>query len=449
MSSIILNTPIPGPKSQEILKRRTAVLPAGAGRATEVVVESANGALIRDVDGNQLIDLAGGIGIANVGHAPEEITNAMKVQMDKYIHTCAIVTTNEPMVELAEMLVACTPGDFEKKAMFANSGAEVVEMAINVAKYATKRPAVICFEGAYHGRTLMAMSLTSKYALFKKGFGPFAPEVYRLPAPNSYRKPDGMTEDQYLDYLIRNIDHAFIAQVDPSAVAAIIIEPVQGEGGFLAMPKRFLEKLRAVCDQHGIVLIFDEIQCGMGRTGKLFASEHTGVVPDLITTAKSLGAGMPIAALVGKAEFMDAPHAGGVGGTYYGNPVVCAAGIEALKIIRSPEFLAQSEALGNQMRATLESWKEKYAFVGDVRGLGPMMVVEFVKDRTTKEPDADMTLEIIRDASQNGLVLLRAGLYTNCIRLLPPIVITDEQFAEAMHVLEAAIARAHEKRTGK
>lgn len=446
MNFIQLKTAVPGPKSQEILKRRNAALPAGAGRATEIVVEDASGALIRDVDGNQFIDLAGGIGIANVGHAPENVVNAMKAQMEKYIHTCAIVTTNEPMIELAEMLQACSPGEMPKKVMFANSGAEVVEMAINVAKYATKRPAVICFEGAYHGRTLMAMTLTSKYALFKKGFGPFAPEVYRLPAPHSYRVPEGMTAEQYEDHCIRNIDHAFIAQVDPSAVAAIIIEPVQGEGGFLQMPKRFMEKLRAVCDEHGIVLIFDEIQCGMGRTGKLFASEHIGVVPDLMTTAKSLGAGMPIAALVGKSEFMDAPHAGGVGGTYYGNPVVCAAAIEALKIISSADFLAQSAKLGETMRATLEGWKEKYAFIGDVRGLGPMMVVEFVKDRTTKEPDADLTLEIIKDASQHGLVLLRAGLYTNCIRLLPPIVITDAQFAEAMETLEAAIARAHEKR---
>jgi 4-aminobutyrate aminotransferase / (S)-3-amino-2-methylpropionate transaminase / 5-aminovalerate transaminase len=445
MSSIKLVTPVPGPKSQEILARRNAALPAGAGRATEVVVQSAEGALIHDIDGNTFIDLAGGIGIANVGHAPEAVVNAMKAQLDKYIHTCAIVTTNEPMIELAEMLKEVTPGDFPKKVMYANSGAEVVEMAINVAKYATKRPGVICFEGAYHGRTLMAMTLTSKYGLFKKGFGPFAPDVYRIPAPNFYRKPEGLTDEQYVDYLCKNVDNALMSHVDPSAVAAIIIEPVQGEGGFLAMPKAFLQKLRDVCDQHGIVLIFDEIQSGMGRTGKLFASEHTGVVPDLTTTAKSLGAGMPIAALVGKSELMDAPHIGGVGGTYYGNPVVCAAAIESLKMIKSPEFLAKGTALGVKMRSVLESWKEKYSLIGDVRGLGPMMVVEFVKDRSTKEPAPEMTLEIIKDASQNGLVLLRAGLFTNCIRFLPPIVITDEQFQEAMDVLEAAIARAHER----
>lgn len=446
MSHIKLVSSVPGPKAQEILARRGAVLPAGAGRATEVVVQSANGALIHDVDGNTFIDLAGGIGIANVGHAPEAVIEAMREQMNHHIHACAIVTTNEPMIELAEMLQEVTPGDFPKKVMFANSGAEVVEMAINVAKYATKRSSVICFEGAYHGRTLMAMTLTSKYALFKKGFGPFAPDVYRIPAPNCYRKPEGLTDEQYVDYLCKNVEQALISHVDPSAVAAIIIEPVQGEGGFIPMPKAFLQKLRDICDQHGIVLIFDEIQSGMGRTGKIFACEHSGIVPDLITTAKSLGAGMPIAALIGKAELMDAPHLGGVGGTYYGNPVVCAAAIASLNIIKSEAFLTRAVALGEKMRNVLNAWKDKFSLIGDVRGLGPMMVIEFVKDHDSKEPDPEMTLEIIKDASHHGVILLRAGLFTNCIRFLPPIVITDEQFDEGMAVLEAAIQRAHEKR---
>ena len=446
MSSIKLVTQIPGPKSQEVLARRSAVLPAGAGRATEIVVQSAKGAIIHDVDGNHFIDLAGGIGIANVGHAPESVIEAMREQLNHHIHACAIVTTNEPMIELAEMLQEVTPGDFDKKVMFANSGAEVVEMAINVAKYATKRSGVICFEGAYHGRTLMAMTLTSKYALFKKGFGPFASDVYRIPAPNCYRKPDGLTDEEYVDYLCKNVDLALISHVDPSAVAAIIIEPVQGEGGFIPMPKAFLQKLRDVCDEHGIVLIFDEIQSGMGRTGKIFACEHSGIVPDLITTAKSLGAGMPIAALIGKSELMDAPHLGGIGGTYYGNPVVCAAAIASLNIIKSPAFLNRAVELGQKMNTILTSWKAKYPLIGDVRGLGPMMVVEFVKDHSTKAPDAEMTLEIIKDASHHGVIMLRAGLYTNCIRFLPPIVITDEEFEEGMAVLEAAIARAHQKR---
>ncbi|MFM8488136.1 MAG: aspartate aminotransferase family protein, partial [Bacteroidota bacterium] len=297
-----------------------------------------------------------------------------------------------------------------------------------------------------HGRTHLTLSLTSKYNLFKKGFGSMASDIYRLPTPNMYRVPEGMTATQYLNYSIAQLDHALIAQVDPSAVAAILIEPVQGEAGFVPIPPEFLKKLREICDKHNIVLIFDEIQSGMGRTGKIFACEHAGVVPDMITTAKSLGAGFPIAAVVGKAEIMDAPHLGGVGGTYSGSPVACAAAIEAVKIISSPEFLAKAESVGNQIRRTLADWKKKYPLVGDVRGLGAMRLVEFVKDRKSREPDPDLTLEIIRDAVSNGILLIRAGLYSNCIRLLPPLVITRNQLTEGLSVLEAAIRRAHEKR---
>lgn len=444
--TIDIKTPIPGPKAQAILARRIATMPAGAARSTDVVVESAHGAVVKDVDGNTVLDFAGGIGIANVGHAPETVVNAVKAQLDKYIHTCAIVTTMEPAIELAEMLHKVTPGDFPKKTLFANSGSEAVENAVGVARYYTQRPAVIVFEGAYHGRTYLTLSLTSKYNLFKKGFGSMASDIYRLPMPNMYRVPEGMTDEQYLNYSIAQIDNALIAQVDPSVVAAILIEPVQGEAGFVPVPTRFLQKLRDVCDKHGIVLIFDEIQAGMGRTGKVFACEHSGVVPDLITTAKSLGAGFPIAAVVGKAEILDAPHLGGVGGTYSGSPVACVAAIEALKIISSETFLERANVVGDKIQEILATWKEKYAFVGDVRGLGAMQLVEFVKDKTTKEPDADLTLEIIRDAVAHGIILIRAGLYSNCIRLLPPLVITDEQLVEGLDVLEAAIRRAHEKR---
>ena len=444
--TIDLKTPIPGPKSKDILARRTATLPAGAARSTDVVVESARGAVVKDVDGNTLLDFAGGIGLANVGHSPAAVVNAAKKQMDRFIHTCAIVTTYEPVVELAELLHQVTPGDFPKKTLFSNSGSEAVENAVNIARYYTQRPAIIVFEGGYHGRTHLTLSLTSKYNLFKKGFGSMASDIYRLPTPNMYRVPEGMTATQYLNYSIAQLDHALIAQVDPSAVAAILIEPVQGEAGFVPIPAEFLRKLRDICDKHHIVLIFDEIQSGMGRTGKVFACEHSGVVPDMITTAKSLGAGFPIAAVVGKAEIMDAPHLGGVGGTYSGSPVACAAAIEAVKIISSPEFLAKAENVGNQIRKTLEGWKKKYPLVGDVRGLGAMRLVEFVKDRKSREPDPDLTLEIIRDAVSNGILLIRAGLYSNCIRLLPPLVITRNQLAEGLSVLEAAIHRAHEKR---
>lgn len=441
MTSIQLKTSIPGPKAQEMLQRRAAALPAGLAKSTEVVVERAEGALVWDVDGNQLLDFAGGIGMINVGHSDNAVKEAVKAQVDKYIHTCALVTTFEPMIELAELLNEVTPIEGKKKTLFANSGAEAVENAVNLAKYYTKRQAVIVFEGAYHGRTHLTMSLTSKYALFKKGYGSFASDIYRLPLPNVYRKPDEMTEEQYLNYAIKQFENALISQIDPEAVAAILIEPVQGEGGFMPIPTPFLQKLRDVATQHDIVLIFDEIQCGMGRTGKLFACQHFDIYPDIITTAKSLGAGMPISAIVGKSEIMDCTHLGAIGGTYGGSPVACAAAIEAVKKINSEAFLSRAEEIGNKMRERMNTWVEKYDFVGAVRGLGPMLVVEFVKDKDSKTPDADLTLKIIKDAVAQGIILIRAGLYSNCIRLLPPLVITDEQLEEGLNILEGAISR--------
>jgi 4-aminobutyrate aminotransferase/(S)-3-amino-2-methylpropionate transaminase len=394
-----------------------------------------------------LLDFAGGIGMMNVGHRPEKVVQAMKEQLDKYLHICTLVATPEPYVELAELLNELTPGSFSKKTILANSGSEAVENAVNVARYFTKRSAVICFEAAYHGRTLLTLSLTSKYALFKKGFGPFVSDIYRLPAPNMYRRPKSMIEEEYISFCIQQFEQQLISQVDPSSVAAIIIEPVQGEGGFITMPAPFLQKLRSTCDQHGIVLIFDEIQCGASRTGKFFACEHSGVIPDLICMAKSIGAGMPISAVTGRADIIDAPHLGGVGGTYGGNPVACVAAIEAIKILRSKEFLKRVEEVGHLIQTTLAGWKKQYRFVGDVRGLGAMQLIEFVKDRETREPDPDLTLEIIRDAVSKGVILIRAGLFSNCIRLLPPIVMTDDQLKEGLEVLEGAIQRAHEKRS--
>jgi 4-aminobutyrate aminotransferase/(S)-3-amino-2-methylpropionate transaminase len=447
MKNIQLNTPVPGPKSKEILSRRAASMPAGLAKSTEVVVEKAKGAMIWDVDGNQLIDFAGGIGMANAGHCPPTVVRAVKNQLDKSIHTCTLVTTNEPAVALCELLNRLTPGDFPKKTLLANSGAEAVENAVNIAKYFTKRPAIIVFEGGYHGRTLLTMSMTSKYSLFKKGYGSFMSEIYRLPAPNMYRPFNGMTEAEYLQHCIRQLDHAFIAQVDPSALAAIVIEPVQGEGGFIPMPKEFLQKIRSICDQHGILMIADEIQCGFGRTGRLFAIEHYGIAPDMITMAKSLGAGMPVSAVTGRADIMDTPHLGAIGGTYGGSPVACTAALETVKLISNPDFLKRAAQIGETMRKTLEGWKKKYPLVGDVRGLGGMRLVEFVKDRNTREPDPDLTLEIIRDAVAHGIILIRAGLFSNCIRLLPPFAISNSQLSEGLQVLEAAIARAHERRS--
>lgn len=446
MAHIQLKTALPGPKGLAALERRKNALPSGLAKSTEIVVERAEGALVWDVDGNQLIDFAGGIGMINVGHSNENVVNAIKEQLDKYIHTCSLVTTIEPYLDLAELLNSIVPGDYPKKTLLANSGSEAVENAVNIAKYYTKRNAILCFEGAYHGRTLLTLSLTSKYALFKKGFGSYVSDIYRIPAPNTYRGIDGMTEKKYVEHCIKKLEEAFISQVDPESLAAIIIEPVQGEGGFLPIPAAYLHKLREVCDKYGIVLIADEIQCGAGRTGKFFAVEHSGVIPDIIVSAKSIGAGMPISAVTGKASIMDAPHLGGVGGTYGGSPVACVAAIEAIKIIKSETFLNRVNEVGEIIRTTLENWQDKYSLIGDVRGIGAMRLVEFVKDRHTKEPDPEATLEIIRDAGAHGLIMIRAGLFSNCIRLLPPIVITDEQLIEGLQVLEDAIARAQAKR---
>ena len=446
MSQIQLKTTLPGPKGQAALERRKNALPAGLAKSTDVVVERAAGALVWDIDGNQLLDFAGGIGMINIGHTHERVVEAMRGQLEKYIHTCSLVTTMEPYLDLAELLNRVTPGDFPKKTLLANSGSEAVENAVNISKYYTKRNAVLCFEAAYHGRTLLTLSLTSKYGLFKKGFGASVPDIYRIPAPNLYRSIGGMDSETYIAFCIAKLEEAFISQIDPGSLAAIIIEPVQGEGGFLEIPAAYLRKLREVCDKYGIVFIADEIQCGAGRTGKLFAIEHSGVVPDLVVSAKSIGAGMPISAVTGRAEIMDAPHPGGVGGTYGGSPVACVAAIEAIHILKSEAFLKRANEVGEMIRIRLEQWKEKYKIIGDVRGIGAMRLVEFVKNRETREPDPEITLSLIKDAVSHGLILIRAGLFSNCIRLLPPIAITDEQLEEGLDVLENAIAAAQSGR---
>ena len=437
---IRIDTDVPGPRARDLLARRAAAAPAGLGRATDVVVERADGGLIFDVDGNTFIDLAGGLGMLAVGHSPAPVVRAIEEQARKYVHPCALVTTYEPYVRLAELLNEIAPGAFAKKTILASSGAEAVENAVKLSRKYTGRPAIVCFEGAFHGRTLLTLSLTSKYGLFKNGFGPFASEIVRLPVPDVFRTPPGMTADESVDAGIRQLEHALVAQVDPGAVAAIIIEPVQGEAGFVPVPPRFLRRICELCTEHGIVMIADEVQCGMGRTGRLFAVEHYGVVPDLVTTAKSLGAGMPIAAVTGNAEIMDAAHLGGVGSTYGGSPVACAAAIEAVTMIRRPEFLAHARQLGDVMREVMDGWKAKFPIVGDVRGLGPMMLAEFVRDRASKEPaPPEQTLEIVRESVARGVVVMRAGLYSNCVRLLPPLVIPEDMLREGLVAVGRAI----------
>jgi 4-aminobutyrate aminotransferase/(S)-3-amino-2-methylpropionate transaminase len=439
MSTIQLKTELPGPQSLALVARREAATPRGAAKLTPVAVVKAEGAALTDADGNVLLDFAGGIGALAVGHCPPTVVQALQQQAADLIHLCAIVGTYEPYVRVAELLNEVAPGDFAKKTVLVNSGSEAVETSVKIARSYTGRPAVICFENAYHGRTNLTLAMTSKYNLFKKGFGPFAPEIYRLPFPNLYRRPASMSEDAYIDDCIVRLENAFTAYVDPSAVAAIVIEPVQGEGGFLPTPHRFLQRIRDLSNQHGIVMVADEIQCGFGRTGRLFACEHYDIAPDLIVTAKSLAAGMPLAAVTGKAEIMDAPHPGGLGGTYSGNPLACVAAIEAIQIIRSAEFLARARQVGEQLRQHAWALQREYPLIGDVRGLGSMVLMELVTDTTTKTPATTETMAVTQAAFKRGLIAIRAGLYSNCIRFLPPLNITDAQIDEGMDVLREAL----------
>ncbi|HEX7001602.1 MAG TPA: aspartate aminotransferase family protein [Trueperaceae bacterium] len=441
MPSIALRTAVPGPRSLELAARRDAAGARGASRLTDVAVARAHGAVVEDVDGNRLIDMAGGIGALALGHTPAAVVDAIKRQAEDLIHMCGIVASYEPQVRLLERLCELAPGDFAKKAVLLNSGAEAIETCVKIARAHTGRQAIVVFEGAYHGRTNMTLGMTSKYGLFKKGFGPFPSEIYRLPFPNMFRRPKGLSEDQYVTAALEFLERAMVAQVDPSAIAAIVVEPVQGEAGFVPLHPRYWRALRDLADRHGIVLVADEVQCGMGRTGSLWAVDHLGAPPDLLATAKSLGSGMPIAAVVGRAEVMDAPHPGGLGGTYSGNPLACAAALATLDQIASEAFLLRAREVGDRLRASLEDLAGAHPSIGDVRGLGPMLAVEFVMDEANT-PWPELVLEVTKQALARGVIVIRAGLYSNCLRFLPPLDITDEQLDEATSVIGEAITAA-------
>jgi 4-aminobutyrate aminotransferase / (S)-3-amino-2-methylpropionate transaminase / 5-aminovalerate transaminase len=439
VSAIELVTDIPGPRSLELIARREAAVPLGAAKLTPLGIDTAQGSVVVDLDGNHLIDLAGGIGVLAVGHCPPAVVQAVQDQAGRLIHMCNIVASYEPYLDVAERLNQLTPGDFDKRTLLCNTGAEAVEAAVGVARAATGRQGILVFEGAYHGRSNLTLAMTSKFGLFKKGFGPFAPEIYRLPFPDLYRRPAQFTEDEYVAHATALLDRAMVAQVDPSHLAAVVIEPVMGEGGFLPVPAPFLQRLRELCDEHGIVLIADEVQAGFGRTGMLFAIEHTGVVPDLVTTAKSLAGGMPLAAVTGRAELMDAPHPGGLGGTYSGNPLACVAAVEAIDTIRQPAFLERAAAVGARIRGHLEAIQAEHPdLVGDVRGVGAMLVMELVEDPVTKVPDPAATVALTGAALERGVITIRAGLYSNCVRFLPALTISDDEIDEAMAVVADA-----------
>lgn len=415
---------------------RARVVPKGPFNVTPLFVEKAKGAVVYDVEGRELIDFAGGIGVMNVGHCHPKVVAAIKDQAEKYTHTCFHVVMYEPYVKLAEKLCALTPGSFPKMAMFANSGAEAVENAVKIARYYTKRPAIIAFENGFHGRTLLTMTLTSKVMPYKLGFGPFAPEVYRMPYAYCYRCPFGLKypgcDVTCADYL----KDFFIGGVAAESTAALVVEPIMGEGGFITPPPEYFPRLIKICKDNGIVFIADEIQTGMGRTGKMFAMEHCGVEPDLVTVAKSLAAGMPLSSVVGKKEMMDAPHVGGLGGTYGGNPVCCQAALAVLDVFEEENLLTKAEVLGKKLKERFDALQKQFEIIGDVRGKGPMLALELVKDRETKEPAAEEAKALVKFCYEKGLILLSCGNFGNVIRTLMPLVITDEQLERGLAIME-------------
>lgn len=428
--SISITTEIPGPKSREIAARKEQVVPAALGTLAPFYIAEGKGALVQDVDGNRFIDFTGGWGCLTVGHTPNRVVNAIQDQAAKYTHTDFTAVPYEPYVAFAERLANLAPGSSPKQVAFFNSGAEAIENAVKISRKHTKRKAIVVFEGAFHGRTLLTMTMTHKAVPYKAGFGPFAPDIYRLPLPNPYRN-----NMQFEDF-----ERTLVALVDPHEVAAVVIEPLQGEGGFIVPADGFLEYLRELTAKHGILFVADEIQCGFGRTGKFFAIEHCGVEPDLITVAKSIAAGLPLSGVIGKKEVFDSIPGGAIGGTYVGNPLACRAGIEVLNIIEDEKLLDRAVAIGKIIRKRFDEMKGKYAIIGDVRGLGAMLGMELVKDPVTKVPAKDECAAVVQECLRNGVIIPSAGIYGNVLRMLVAAVITDDQLNEGLDVLDAAIA---------
>ena len=433
--TIEIRTAIPGPRSRELLERKQRVIANAKTLVHPIVAHEGRGATLTDVDGNTFIDFTGGVGCLNTGHAHPRVVEAATEQLARFAHTDFTVVPYEPYIELAERLLERAPFRGLAKAAFFNAGTEAVENAVKFARLYTKRPAVIAFEGAFHGRTLLSMTLTSRPHPYKAGMGPLAPEVYRAPFPSDYRGPDTETA-------LAELRHMFVTQVAADHVAAIIVEPVQGEAGFLPAPREFLEGLRSICDEHGICLIADEVQSGFARTGKLFAIEHSGVEPDLITLAKSIAGGLPLSGVLGKAEILDAAHEGAVGGTYVGNPVAQAAALAVLDVIEDEALAERAVQIGDVMRSRMLAWQERFPAIGDVRGVGAMLAIELVEDRATKQPAPKLAQAVIDAALQRGLLLLKAGVHGNAIRVLCPLVITDAELDEALAAWEEALAAA-------
>ena len=430
--SIELRTSVPGPRSKAILARKERVVAAPLAVTFPIVAAQTQGVTLTDVDGNTFIDFTGGVGCLNVGHSHPAVVAEAKEQLERFFHTDFTIVPYEVYVTLAERLLERTPISGPTKAAFFNAGTEAVENAVKFARAYTKRPAVIAFEGGFHGRTLLSLSLTSKTHPYKAGLGPFAPEVYRAPFAQDYRGPDARTA-------LEALERTLVTQVAAESVAAIVIEPVQGEGGFVVAPRDFMAGVRRICDDNGIVLIVDEVQTGFGRTGRFFAIEHYDVEPDLITIAKSIAAGLPLSGVLGRAEIMDAPAPSAIGGTYVGNPVAQAAALAVLDVIDDEGLVERSSAIGETMRTRMHAWQSRFEEIGDVRGLGAMLAIELVHDRESKDPAPELASAVCDEAFRNGLLLLSSGIYSNVVRVLVPLTISDAELEEALGVWEQAL----------
>jgi 4-aminobutyrate aminotransferase/(S)-3-amino-2-methylpropionate transaminase len=433
--SIELRTAIPGPRSQEILERKAQVVADPLSIYIPIVIDHGDGATLTDVDGNTFIDFTGGVGCLNVGHANARVTEAVQEQAARFLHTDFTIVPYEVYVTLAERLVATAPIAGPVKAAFFNAGTEAIENAVKFARAYTKRPAIIAFEGGFHGRTLLSLSLTSKTHPYKAGLGPFAPDIYRVPFAQDYRGPSASEA-------LAALERALVTQVAAESVAAIVIEPVQGEGGFVVAPQEFLAGVRKVCDDNGIVLVVDEVQTGFGRTGKFWGIEHYGVEPDLMCLAKSVAAGLPLSGVLGRAEIMDAPGDSAVGGTYVGNPLAQAAALAVLEVFDEDSLVERAGQIGDTIRERMLAWQQRWPAIGDVRGLGAMLAIELVEDPVTKAPASGLATKVAEAAADRGLLLLKSGIYSNCIRVLVPLVISDAQLDEALGVWEDALDSA-------
>jgi len=441
----IIKTELPGPKARELLKIKEEYVPRGVHNSVDNFVKRGKGVVVEDFDGNIFFDFVGGVGALNIGYSNPEVVEAVKDQVEKFFHTCNGVILSEPFVQLARKLSEITPGDFKKKTVFLNSGAEAVESSIKIAKKYTKKTDIICFEGGFHGRTNLCMALTSKVKPYSFGFGPFTPGVHKIPFANCYRCAYGLERETCNLRCAERLEEIFVSVVSSENIAAVILEPIQGEGGFIVPPNEFVTKIKEICEKNNILLIADEVQTGFCRTGKMFASEYWDVTPDIITTAKSLAGGIPLSGVTGRKEIMDATGVAELGSTFGGNPLACVAALKVIEIMQRDNFAVKAMKIGEIAYSRFSDIQKKYSIIGDVRGRGAMWAIELVKDRKTKEPATEKTKEIIKEVYKKGLILFSAGLYSNCIRLLVPLVITEEQLNVGFNIIEEAIQNVNDQ----